>query len=117
MAKIDNSLVQRHALRKKVLTTLSQHLQKTKRQTGDSLQRLKRRLLRTSSKTPEILLDIMLAERKRESNLALLLLEQMESAAVKRQMQELLRDPKLTERQRAKLATLKALCSVRTALT
>lgn len=109
MAKIDDSLVQRYALREKILTALCQHLQKTKPQTGDALQRLKRHLLRTSSRAPEMLLEIMLTERKSESNLALLLLEQMESAAVKRRMQELFRDPKLTERQRAKLATLKAL--------
>jgi len=109
VAKIDDSLVQRYALREKILTALCQHLQKTKPQTRDALQRLKRRLLRTSSRAPEMLLEIMLTERKPESNLALLLLEQMESAAVKRRMQELFRDPKLTERQRAKLATLKAL--------
>jgi hypothetical protein len=109
VAKIDDSLVERHALREKILTALCQHLEKTQPQTGETLERLKRRLMRTSSKAPELLLDIMLTERKAESNLALLLLEQIESAAVKRRLQELLRDPKLTERQRAKLATLKAL--------
>jgi hypothetical protein len=107
MGKIDDSLVKRYELKETIINELKGV--NVASLTAPEVVKINKRLLNLSSRSPEILLEILVTSRELPGELVILLLDEMKHKKILNRVNELLKNPSLPDKTRAQLITLKAL--------
>jgi hypothetical protein len=107
MGRIDDSLVKRHQLKETIVKELKGI--NASGLTSAELKKINRRLLRLSPRSPDILLEILVTSNELPGELIILLLDDMKNEKILRRVNEILENPRLAEKTRSHLITLKAL--------
>jgi hypothetical protein len=107
MGRIDDSLVKRHQLKETIVKELKGI--NASGLTSAELRKINRRLLRLTPRSPDILLEILVTSNELPGELIILLLDDMKNEKILRRVNEILENPRLADKTRSHLITLKAL--------